>query len=88
MSPAHIAIPDQIIDYSYGREHTFFAENLAHVTHIDFTHPYSLPLRSELILAAQKRNYPLVLPALMDAPKAPDWNLLQKLAVWKETAVM
>ncbi len=54
MSPAHIAIPDQIIDYSYGREHTFFAENLAHVTHIDFTHPYSLPLRSELILAAQK----------------------------------
>jgi len=24
MAPAHIAIPDQIIDYSYGREHTFF----------------------------------------------------------------
>jgi len=23
MKPAHIAIPDQVLDYSYGREHTF-----------------------------------------------------------------
>lgn len=53
MAPARIAIPDQIIDYSYGREHTFFADNLEQVTHIDFTEPYSEPLRQRILRAAQ-----------------------------------
>lgn len=52
MAPAHIVIPDQLIDYSYGREHTFFADDLAHVTHIDFTKPYSPWLRQRIIQAA------------------------------------
>ncbi|WAR46781.1 S-methyl-5'-thioinosine phosphorylase [Methylomonas rapida] len=52
MAPAHIAIPDQLIDYSYGREHTFFADDLEHVTHIDFTEPYSPDLRQRIIQAA------------------------------------
>lgn len=52
MAPGHIAIPDQIIDYSYGREHTFFADDLEHVTHIDFTEPYSPALRNRIIHAA------------------------------------
>jgi 5'-deoxy-5'-methylthioadenosine phosphorylase len=53
MAPAHLAIPDQIVDYSYGREHTFFADDLEHVTHIDFTEPYSAELRQRLIDAAK-----------------------------------
>ncbi|PKM12174.1 MAG: S-methyl-5'-thioadenosine phosphorylase [Gammaproteobacteria bacterium HGW-Gammaproteobacteria-3] len=52
MAPAHIAIPDQIIDYSYGRQHTFFEDGPDAVTHIDFTHPYTPSLRARLILAA------------------------------------
>ncbi len=56
MAPAHIAIPDQIIDYSYGREHTFFADDLENVTHIDFTFPYTQTLRSRLIKAAAQQN--------------------------------
>ncbi len=52
MVPAHIVIPDQIIDYSYGREHTFFSDTNHPVTHIDFTHPYSPALRAALIAAA------------------------------------
>ncbi len=54
MAPAHLAIPDQIIDYSYGRKHTFFEEEA--VTHIDFTYPYNQELRSRLICAAAKAN--------------------------------
>ena len=50
MEPAHIAIPDQIIDYSYGRMHTFFEDET--VSHIDFTYPYHQKLRSRLISAA------------------------------------
>ncbi len=56
MVPAHIAIPDQIIDYSYGRNHTFFDDENTPVTHIDFTYPYSQKLRSALISAAAKAN--------------------------------
>lgn len=56
MTPGHIAIPDQIIDYSYGREHSFFADDLEHVTHIDFTEPYSETLRNRIIAAAKDVN--------------------------------
>ena len=56
MGPAHLALPDQIIDYSYGREHTFFADNLNSVTHIDFTVPYNKQLRTRLIQAASTAN--------------------------------
>ena len=56
MVPAHIVIPDQIIDYSYDRHHTFFDDENTPVTHIDFTYPYSQKLRSALISAAAKAN--------------------------------
>lgn len=54
MVPAHIAIPDQIIDYSYGRLHTFYEDEA--VTHIDFSYPYNQKLRSRLISAAAYAN--------------------------------
>ncbi len=56
MAPAHIAIPDQIIDYSHDRKHTFFEDENYPVTHIDFTYPYSQKLRAALISAAAKAN--------------------------------
>lgn len=59
MAPGHIAIPDQIIDYSYGREHTFFADDLAHVTHIDFSEPYSATLRKRIMQAAHNGGIPI-----------------------------
>lgn len=54
MSPESIVIPDQIIDYTYGRKHTYFEENLQSVTHIDFTEPYSALIGKKLIAAAKK----------------------------------
>lgn len=54
--PEKIVIPDQIIDYSYGRKHTFFEDNLSEVTHIDFTFPYSEPLRKRLYSAAEEKD--------------------------------
>ncbi len=48
-TPGKIIIPDQIIDYTYSRANTFYEERLSHVTHIDFTCPYSQTLRTKLI---------------------------------------
>lgn len=52
LEPGMLAVPDQIIDYTYGRKHTFFEADLATVTHVDFTRPYSESLRDKLINAA------------------------------------
>lgn len=56
MSPASIVIPDQIIDYSYGRESSFFDGIKAPLQHIDFTHPYSEKLR-RLLSAVATETY-------------------------------
>ncbi|NJD04875.1 MAG: S-methyl-5'-thioinosine phosphorylase [Methylococcaceae bacterium] len=53
MEPARIVIPDQLIDYSYGRSHTYFEDDLDHVTHIDFTEPYTRKLRERLLAAGR-----------------------------------
>jgi len=52
--PTSLAIPDQIIDYTWGRKHTFFEEGLAEVPHIDFSYPYDESLRQCLIQACQQ----------------------------------
>ena len=52
MPPRALAIPDQIIDYTWSRAQTFFDAGLGQVTHIDFTHPYCEDLRGVLIAAA------------------------------------
>lgn len=54
--PKKIIIPDQIIDYTYDRKHTFFEDNLSEVTHIDFTNPYNEELRERLLKAAELSN--------------------------------
>ncbi len=57
MQPGDLVIPHQLIDYTWGREHTFFAEDLGHVTHIDFTKPYCEELRNILISAAKQVDF-------------------------------
>ncbi len=52
--PARLAIPDQIIDYTWGRNNTFCEGAEGNVVHIDFTHPYDKNLRNRIILAAKK----------------------------------
>ena len=51
MVTGHFCVPHQLIDYTSGREHTCFADNLEQVTHIDFSNPYSEHLRQQLIVA-------------------------------------
>lgn len=45
-----VIIPDQIIDYTNGRAHTFFDDE---IRHIDFTNPFDNQLRQELIRGSQ-----------------------------------
>ena len=47
-----IVVPDQIVDYTYGREHTYSDGTQPHPQHVDFTAPYTPGLRAELLAAA------------------------------------
>jgi len=49
MYPGRIVIPDQIIDYTWGRRHSYYEEDISEVTHINFTSPYSDSIRTKLI---------------------------------------
>lgn len=49
-----IVVPDQIIDYTHGRESTFFDGGEDPVEHIDFSYPYNEALRQALINSARK----------------------------------
>lgn len=53
MSPGTLAIPDQLIDYTWGRCQTFFEEDLPEVIHVDFTQPYSATVREAWLVAAR-----------------------------------
>ncbi len=48
--PGTVAVPNQIIDYTWGRDHTFH-EPGDPVPHLDFTEPYSPVWRAEVIAA-------------------------------------
>ncbi len=71
MPPACIVIPDQIIDYTWGRKHTFFEDDLNHVTHIDFTRPYCQELRLALLDAGRKLKHPVIAGATYGATQGP-----------------
>lgn len=56
MGPGHVVIPDQVIDYSYGREHTYSdgLDESAEVDYVDFSEPFSARLRKAVISECQK----------------------------------
>jgi 5'-methylthioinosine phosphorylase len=50
--PGMLVLPDQVIDYTWGRSSTFFEGAGVPVNHIDFTEPYTRALRRRLREAA------------------------------------
>ena len=60
-APGDVVIVDQIIDYTWGRAHTFSGsagglagDALGSVTHVDFTEPYDANVRGALLSAARR----------------------------------
>jgi len=51
LAPGDIVLPDQILDYTWGRQSTFFDGLGTPVTHVDFTEPYDALLREHVVAA-------------------------------------
>jgi 5'-methylthioinosine phosphorylase len=71
LKPGMLVIPHQIIDYTWGRQHTYFEEDLAHVTHIDFTEPYCDELRTMICEGADATNVATVNKGVYAAVQGP-----------------
>ena len=51
IQPRHLVVPDQVIDKTFGRESSFFADHLA--VHAEFGHPFCPHLRRLLLDCAE-----------------------------------
>jgi 5'-deoxy-5'-methylthioadenosine phosphorylase len=79
-TPASIVIPDQIIDYSWGRSSTFFEDPQTPVTHIDFSWPYSESLRNQLITAAKTSNISIIPKGVYGCTQGPRLETAAEIA--------
>jgi 5'-methylthioinosine phosphorylase len=54
--PGTLAIPDQLIDYTWGRAHTFSMSADDRLQHVEFAGPFEGRLRSKLVKAAMQAD--------------------------------
>lgn len=71
LTPGSLAIPDQIIDYTHGRDFTYFHGTDRSVVHIDFTQPYCETLRQRLVAAAAHAGEPVHVGGTYAATQGP-----------------
>ncbi|CAH1903401.1 S-methyl-5'-thioinosine phosphorylase [Candidatus Nitrotoga sp. HW29] len=69
--PGVLVLPDQIIDYTYGRQFTYFDGRDCPVTHIDFTQPYSQELRQQILNAGRCADIPCLDGGVYAATQGP-----------------
>lgn len=79
LSPGSLVLPDQIIDYTYGRAHTFFGSHPEPVTHVDFTYPYCEALRQVLRDGAAHGGLELVAGGTYAAMQGPRFETLAEI---------
>ena len=71
LGPGKLVLPDQLIDYTYGRKFTFFEGGEKPVTHIDFTEPYCPKLRKRVLKAAKLAKIELLDGGVYAATQGP-----------------
>jgi 5'-methylthioinosine phosphorylase len=69
--PRVFAVPDQIVDYTYGRDHTYSDGDSGQVLHVDFTEPYCSGLRRALLRACERAAVPVLARATYGATQGP-----------------
>ena len=60
MGPKVLALPDQLIDYTHGRDGSYCDVPGAKVEHVDFSDPYSARLRAEVLEAARREQVDVI----------------------------
>jgi 5'-deoxy-5'-methylthioadenosine phosphorylase len=80
LGPGKLVVPDQIIDYTWGRAATFSPLKGRGVMHIDFTHPYCETLRRRLLAAASTADEAVVAGGTYAATQGPRLETAAEIA--------
>jgi 5'-methylthioinosine phosphorylase len=71
LKPGVIVVPDQIMDYTHGRDATFFEGRDRPFSNADFTFPYSTTLRNHILNSAKIAKQPCVDGGVYAATQGP-----------------
>ena len=69
--PGVLVIPDQLIDYTWGRSHTYFDSHEDKANFVDFTKPYDEKLRELLIHAGSTADLPVIAGGIYGVTQGP-----------------
>jgi 5'-methylthioinosine phosphorylase len=78
--PGALVVPDQIIDYTVGRECTYFDGRFKPLKHVDFSWPYTSSLRAELLRAGEKAGETLGEGAVYGCTQGPRLETAAEIA--------
>lgn len=71
LAPGALVIPDQLIDYTWGREASYWEAAGGEPLHVDFTQPYDPGARTALLAAAQRVGVPVRSGGVYGATQGP-----------------
>ncbi|MGC2164894.1 MAG: S-methyl-5'-thioinosine phosphorylase [Gallionella sp.] len=71
LTPGIFVVPDQVIDYTHGRDATYFEGRDKPFSNVDFTLPYCAELRARLLKGAQAAGQPCVDGGVYAATQGP-----------------
>jgi len=71
LPPAGVAVPDDLVDYTWGREHTYSDGAHAPLQHVDFSTPYSPRVRAALVKAARQAKVRIVDGGVLGVTQGP-----------------
>ncbi|MDO4906192.1 S-methyl-5'-thioinosine phosphorylase [Neisseria sp.] len=69
--PGSLVVPDDLVDYTFGRRSTFFEGRNQEVVHTDFSEPYDNNLRQALLDHAAVHNTPVYSRAVYGCLQGP-----------------
>lgn len=80
MAPGALVLPDQIVDYTHGRQATYWeADGPGTMRHVEFGEPYSGGFRAEVAAAASAVGVALVEPATYGATQGPRFESIAEI---------
>ncbi len=71
LRPGCLVLPDQLIDYTWGREHSFDDGSSGQLMHVDFTEPFDPALRAAVRAAAERAGVPCTDGATLAVTQGP-----------------
>lgn len=79
LSPGTLVVPDQILDYTHGRDATFFDSRDMPYSNADFTFPYHPRMRERILQSAQRVGQPCLNQGAYAATQGPRLDSLAEI---------